>query len=131
MSRGINLVILVGHLGADPEVRYMPSGDAVANIRIAVSEAWKDKGSGEQKERTEWMRVVFYAKLAEIAAQYLRKGAQVYVQGKLRTRTYEKDGQTHYATEVLADKMQMLDKKPSEQRQPEQKPEFADNDIPF
>lgn len=131
MSRGINLVILVGHLGADPEVRYMPSGDAVANIRIAVSEAWKDKGSGEQKERTEWMRVVFYAKLAEIAAQYLRKGAQVYIQGKLRTRTYEKEGQTHYATEVLADKMQMLDKKPAEQQQPEQKPEFTDDDIPF
>ena len=108
MARGVNKVILVGNLGADPETRYMPSGDAVTNIRIATSESWKDKQTGEQQERTEWHRVTFYKRLAEIAAEYLRKGSQVYVEGRLRTRTYEKDGQTHYSTEIVADSMQML-----------------------
>ena len=108
MARGVNKVILIGNLGADPEVRYMPSGGAVANIRIATSESWKDKESGEQKERTEWHRITFYNRLAEIAGEYLKKGSQVYIEGRLRTRTYEKEGQTHYSTEIIADNMQML-----------------------
>lgn len=108
MARGVNKVILIGNLGADPEVRYMPSGGAVANIRIATSESWKDKQTGEQQERTEWHRITFYNRLAEIAGEYLKKGSQVYIEGRLRTRTYEKEGQTHYSTEIIADNMQML-----------------------
>jgi single-strand DNA-binding protein len=108
MARGINKVILVGNLGGDPETRYMPSGGAVTNITLATSENWKDKESGEKKERTEWHRVVFFNRLAEIAAEYLRKGSQVYVEGSLRTRKWEKDGQTHYTTEIVASDMQML-----------------------
>ncbi len=108
MSRGINKVILVGHLGADPETRYMPSGGAVTNVRLATSESWKDKQTGEQQERTEWHRVVFFNRLGEIAAEYLRKGSQIYVEGSLRTRKWEKDGQDHYSTEVVGSEMQML-----------------------
>ncbi|HWP95057.1 MAG TPA: single-stranded DNA-binding protein [Gammaproteobacteria bacterium] len=108
MARGVNKVILIGNLGADPEVRYMPSGGAVANIRLATSESWKDKQTGEQQERTEWHNVVFFNRLAEIAGEYLRKGSQIYVEGSLRTRKYEKDGQTHYRTEIIASEMQML-----------------------
>ncbi len=108
MARGINKVILVGNLGADPEVRYMPSGSAVTNIRLATTDSWKDKQSGERQERTEWHRVVFFNRLAEIAGEYLRKGSQVYIEGSLRTRTYDKDGQTHYSTEIIANEMQML-----------------------
>ena len=108
MARGVNKVILIGNLGADPETRYMPSGGAVTNIRIATSESWKDKQTGEQKDRTEWHRITFYGRLAEIAGEYLKKGSQVYVEGRLRTRTYEKEGQTHYSTEIIADNMQML-----------------------
>ena len=109
MSRGVNKVILVGNLGADPETRYMPSGGAVTNIRIATSESWKDKTSGEQQERTEWHNVVFFGRLAEIAAEYLRKGSQVYVEGSLRTRKWEgKDGVERYTTETVASEMQML-----------------------
>ena len=109
-SRGINKVILVGNLGKDPEVRYMPNGGAVANITLATSESWKDKQSGEQKEQTEWHRVVFYQRLAEIAGEYLKKGSKVYIEGKLRTRKWQdKDGQDKYMTEIIADEMQMLD----------------------
>lgn len=109
MARGVNKVILVGNLGADPETRYMPSGSAVTNIRIATSESWKDKTSGEQQERTEWHNVVFFGRLAEIAAEYLRKGSQVYVEGSLRTRKWEgKDGVERYTTETVANEMQML-----------------------
>ncbi|MDE2460608.1 MAG: single-stranded DNA-binding protein, partial [Gammaproteobacteria bacterium] len=108
MARGVNKVILIGNLGADPETRYMPSGGAVTNARIATSESWKDKQTGEQKDRTEWHRITFYGRLAEIAGEYLKKGSQVYIEGKLRTRTYEKEGQTHYSTEIVADNMQML-----------------------
>jgi single-strand DNA-binding protein len=108
-SRGVNKVILVGNLGADPEVKYMASGDAVANIRIATSESWKDKNTGEQKEQTEWHNVVFYRKLAEIVGEYLKKGRQVYVEGRLRTRKWQdKDGHDRYTTEIIADEMQML-----------------------
>ncbi|MEE8118418.1 MAG: single-stranded DNA-binding protein [Gammaproteobacteria bacterium] len=108
MARGVNKVILVGNLGADPDVRYAASGSAITKIRIATTESWKDKQSGEQKERTEWHRIVFFGRLAEIAAEYLRKGSQVYVEGSLRTSNYEKDGQTHYSTEIAANEMQML-----------------------
>lgn len=101
-SRGINKVILVGHLGQDPEVRYLPNGGAVTNISIATSETWKDKQTGEQKERTEWHRVVIFGKLAEIAGEYLRKGSQVYIEGSLQTRKWQdQSGQDRYATEVV------------------------------
>lgn len=109
MARGVNKVILVGHLGQDPEVKYMPSGAAVANVSLATTESWKDKTSGEKQERTEWHRVVFFARLAEIAGEYLRKGSQVYVEGRLQTRKWQaKDGGDRYTTEVVASDMQML-----------------------
>jgi single-strand DNA-binding protein len=109
MARGINKVILIGNLGADPETRYMPSGSAVTNLRLATSESWKDKTSGEQQERTEWHRVAMFGRLAEIAAEYLRKGSQVYIEGSLRTRKWQdKDGNDRWSTEVVADEMQML-----------------------
>jgi single-strand DNA-binding protein len=109
MARGINKVILVGNLGADPETRYMPSGKAVTNIRIATSESWKDKQSGDQQERTEWHRVVLFDKLGEISAEYLRKGSQVYIEGALRTRKWQdKEGKDQYSTEIVARDMQML-----------------------
>ena len=105
----VNKVIIVGNLGADPETRYMPSGDAVTTIRVATTDRYKDKQSGEMKEATEWHRIAFFGKLAEIAGQYLRKGSQVYVEGSLRTRKYtNKDGIEQYATEIRADSMQML-----------------------
>lgn len=113
MSRGINKVILVGHLGKDPETKYMPSGGAVTNVTIATSEGWKDKTSGEKQERTEWHRVVFFNKLAEIAGEYLKKGSQVYVEGSLRTRKWQnKEGVDQYTTEIVANEMQMLGGKP-------------------
>ncbi len=135
--RGVNKVILVGNLGNDPETRYMPSGSAVTNLSVATNELWKDKQTGEQKDRTEWHKVAMFGRLAEIAAEYLRKGSQVYIEGKLRTSKYEKEGQTHYSTEIIADQMQMLGGKqgqagsaPSEK--PSQPgPEDFDDDIPF
>ena len=112
MARGINKVILVGNLGKDPETRYMPSGSAVTNLTLATSEAWKDKQSGEQQERTEWHKVAMFGRLAEIAAEYLRKGSQVYIEGKLRTRKWQdKEGKDRYTTEIVADEMQMLGSK--------------------
>ena len=109
MARGINKVIVVGNLGQDPETRYMPSGSAVTNLTVATNETWKDKQSGEQKERTEWHRVAMFGRLAEIAAEYLRKGSQVYIEGKLRTRKWQdKQGNDRYTTEIIADEMQML-----------------------
>ena len=109
MARGINKVILVGHLGKDPEVRYSPNGGAVANITLATSESWKDKTSGEKQERTEWHRVVFFGRLAEIAGEYLKKGAQIYVEGRLQTRKWQdKEGKDRYTTEIVANEMQML-----------------------
>lgn len=119
MSRGVNKVILVGNLGSDPESRHIPSsGNLVVNVSIATSETWRDKATGEQKERTEWHRVAFFGKLAEIAAEYLLKGSQVYVEGKLRTRSWEKDGETRYATEVIADEMKMLGGRPGSESRP-------------
>ena len=109
MAKGINKVILIGNLGADPETRYMPSGGAVTNVRLATSESWKDRESGQMNERTEWHRVVFFNKLAEIAGEYLKKGSKVYIEGSLRTRKWVKDGQDHYTTEIVASEMQMLD----------------------
>ena len=110
MARGVNKVILIGNLGKDPETRYMPSGGAVTNITLATSESWKDKQSGQMQERTEWHRVVFFNKLAEIAGEYLKKGSKVYVEGSLRTRKWQgQDGQDRYTTEIVADQMQMLD----------------------
>jgi single-strand DNA-binding protein len=108
-SRGINKVILVGNLGQDPEVKYMPNGNAVCNITVATSESWKDKNSGEMQERTEWHRVVFFRRLAEIAGEYLKKGSQVYLEGRLQTRKWQdQQGQDRYTTEIIADNMQML-----------------------
>jgi len=105
----VNKVIIVGNLGRDPETRYMPNGDAVTNVAVATTESWKDKNSGEKKELTEWHRITFYRKLAEIAGQYLKKGSQVYVEGRLQTRKWtDKDGVEKYTTEIIADTMQML-----------------------
>jgi single-strand DNA-binding protein len=109
MARGVNKVILVGNLGADPDTRYMPSGKAVTNIRVATSESWKDRTTGDMQERTEWHSIVMYDKLGEIAAEYLRKGSQVYIEGKIRTRKWQdKEGKDRYTTEIIADQMQML-----------------------
>jgi single-strand DNA-binding protein len=109
MARGINKVILIGHLGADPETRAMPSGMTVANLRLATSESWKDKQSGEQQERTEWHNVALFGRLGEIAGEYLRKGSQVYIEGRLRTRKWQdKDGRDRYTTEIVANDMQMI-----------------------
>ncbi|CAI8193908.1 MULTISPECIES: single-stranded DNA-binding protein [unclassified Marinobacterium] len=110
MARGINKVILVGNIGGDPETRYMPNGGAVTNITLATSDSWKDKNTGQMNERTEWHRIVFFNRLAEIAGEYLRKGSKVYVEGALRTRKWQgQDGQDRYTTEIVASEMQMLD----------------------
>ena len=110
MARGVNKVILVGNLGGDPEVRYMPNGNAVTNVTIATSDSWKDKQTGQQQERTEWHRVVFFNRLAEIAGEYMRKGGKVYVEGALRTRKWQdQSGADRYTTEIVASEMQLLD----------------------
>jgi single-strand DNA-binding protein len=109
MARGVNKVILVGNLGADPETRYTAGGSAVTNVRLATTDSWKDKQSGEQQERTEWHRVVFWGRLAEICAEYLRKGSQIYVEGRIQTRKWQdKDGQDRWSTEIVGNEMQML-----------------------
>jgi single-strand DNA-binding protein len=109
MARGINKVILIGNLGADPETRAMPSGTTVANLRIATSESWRDKQTGEQQERTEWHRVALFGRLAEIAGEYLKKGSQVYIEGSLRTRKWQdKQGNDRYSTEIVGNELQML-----------------------
>lgn len=109
MARGVNKVILVGNLGSDPEVRYTPNGDAVATINVATTESWKDKQTGEKQERTEWHRVVMFRRLGEIAGEYLKKGSQVYLEGKLQTRKWQdKSGNDRYTTEIVANDMQML-----------------------
>ena len=149
MARGINKVILVGTCGQDPETKYLPNGNAVSNISIATNDSWKDKQTGQLQERTEWHRVVFFGKVAEIAGEYLRKGSQVYIEGRLQTREWEKDGVKRYTTEIVVDMggtMQMLGGKqdgqapasPSQRRlAPQQsqqaaQPEFDDSaDIPF
>ena len=108
-SRGVNKVILVGNVGNDPEVRYMPNGNAVANVSVATSDSWKDRNTGDQQERTEWHRVVFFNRLAEIVEQYVKKGTKLYLEGRLQTRSWEQDGAKRYSTEIVASEMQMLD----------------------
>ncbi len=109
-QRGVNKVILIGNLGQDPEVRYMPNGNAVANATLATSESWKDKNTGEKQEKTEWHRVVFFRRLAEIVGEYLKKGSKVYIEGKLQTRKWQdKDGRDQYTTEIVADQLHMQD----------------------
>jgi single-strand DNA-binding protein len=149
MAKGINKAIIVGNLGNDPEVRYMPSGGAVTTISVATSESWKDKQSGEQQERTEWHRIVFFNRLAEIAGEYLRKGSKVYVEGSIRTRKWQdQNGNERYTTEIVGNEMQMLDSRGggtgamgggAPQRQQQSQPdtqsapqvEEFDDDIPF
>jgi single-strand DNA-binding protein len=158
MARGVNKVILVGNLGKDPEMKYTASGAAIANITIATSESWNDKQTGEKQEKTEWHRVVFFRRLAEIAGEYLRKGSQVYIEGKLQTRKWQdQNGQDRYTTEIVANEMQMLGSRggegesrpqggggggfrnnpnqPARQQQQQSAPQgendFADDDIPF
>jgi single-strand DNA-binding protein len=153
MARGVNKVILVGNLGKDPEVRYMPNGNAVANITLATTESWKDKSSGEQQEKTEWHRIVMFRRLGEIAGEYLKKGSQVYIEGKLQTRKWQDNsGNDRYTTEIVANEMQMLGGRggggsagfsqdaapaqsaPQTQTQPQPQPAAAgefDDDIPF
>ncbi len=110
MARGINKVILIGNLGQDPDVKYMPNGGAVANVTVATSDSWKDKNTGEMQERTEWHRVVFFRRLAEIAGEYLKKGSKVYIEGRLQTRKWQdQGGNDRYTTEIIANEMQMLD----------------------
>ncbi|SDT13930.1 single-strand binding protein [Halopseudomonas litoralis] len=115
MARGINKVILIGNVGGDPEVRYMPNGNAVSNVTLATTDSWKDKQSGQQQERTEWHRVVFFGRLAEIVGEYVRKGSKLYIEGRLQTREWEKDGVKRYTTEIVVDiggQMQLLDGRP-------------------
>ena len=152
MARGVNKVILVGNLGKDPDMKYTASGAAIANITIATSESWNDKQTGEKQEKTEWHRVVFFRRLAEIAGEYLRKGSQVYIEGKLQTRKWQdQNGQDRYTTEIVANEMQMLGSRgseagsrpqgdsgfrtnpPAQQAPAQSKPDndFADDDIPF
>ncbi len=144
MARGINKVIIIGNVGGDPETRYMPSGSAVTNLTVATNESWKDKQTGEQKERTEWHKVAAFGRLAEIMAEYLRKGSQVYIEGKLRTRKWQdKDGNDRWTTEIVADEMQMLggrggagsaamNQDPGPASAPAQPgPDDFDDDIPF
>ena len=111
MANGVNRVIIIGNVGQDPETKFLPSGEAVTNLSVATSEAWKDKNSGERKERVEWNRVVAFGRLAEIISEYARKGSKIYLSGSLRTRKWEKDGQPHYTTEIVAKEMQLLDRK--------------------
>ena len=152
MARGVNKVILIGNLGQDPEVKYMPNGNAVANVTIATSESWKDKNSGEQVDKTEWHRVVAFRRLAEIMGEYLKKGSKVYIEGKLQTRKWQdKNNVDHWTTEIVANEMQMLDSRGggssdfnqssgSQQSAPQSAPPQAapapanndfDDDIPF
>lgn len=144
---GVNKVIIVGNLGNDPEMRQMPNGGSVANVSVATSEKWKDKQTGAQQERTEWHRIVFFNRLAEVVGQYLTKGSKVYVEGQLRTRKWQdKEGQDRYTTEIVAGQMQMLDSRSGGGQQPQQgfggypetqqaapamAPTGADEDIPF
>jgi len=130
MSRGINKVILVGNLGKDPEVRHSTSGGTVTSVSIATSESWKDKNTGEKQEKTEWHRVVFFGKLAEIAGEYLKKGSQVYLEGRLQTRKWQdKEGKDRYTTEIVADEMQMLGSREGRSNRAPDYDQGADNDY--
>jgi single-strand DNA-binding protein len=138
----VNKVILIGNVGREPELKYLTSGDAICNVTIATSESWKDKTTGEKVEKTEWHRLVFFKRLAEIAGEYALKGKPIYVEGRLQTRKYEKEGQTHYATEIVVDKLQLLGGRPSADDSEERTAKPAaraaapaqtdiDDDIPF
>ena len=149
MARGVNKVILIGNLGQDPKVAYMPNGNAVANITVATSESWKDKNTGQNVDKTEWHRVVFFRRLAEIVGEYLHKGSKIYIEGKLQTRKWQdKNGKDNYTTEIIANEMQMLDSRgegsaPAQQRPAQSAPaqnepaaappanNDFDDDIPF
>lgn len=154
MARGVNKVILIGNVGGEPEVRYLPNGNAVANVTLATSDTWKDKQTGQQQERTEWHRVVFFGRIAEVVGEYVAKGSKLYVEGRLQTREWEKDGIKRYTTEIVVDingQMQLLDGRPADsgnkaasapqpQRQQRQAPaqqqpvpdyDSFDDDIPF
>ena len=150
MAKGVNKVIVIGNLGKDPEVKYMPNGNAVTNITVATSETWKDKNTGENVTKTEWHRVVFFRRLAEIVGEYLHKGSKIYIEGKLQTRKWQdKNGADHYTTEIIGNEMQMLDsrgsgsapaqQRPAQQSAPDQSRPAAeppinndfDDDIPF
>lgn len=134
MGKGINKVIIVGNLGNEPETKQLPSGGTVTNISVATSESWKDKNTGEKQERTEWHKIVFFNRLAEIAGEYLSKGSKVYVEGALRTRKWQDNqGQDRYTTEIVGSEMQMLDSKGASQGSPApaQEEGFAKDDIPF
>lgn len=151
MARGVNKVILIGNLGRDPEIRYMPNGGAVANLALATSEVWKDKNTGEQQEKTEWHRVVLFRRLAEIAGEYLKKGSKIYIEGRLQTRKWQDNqGQDRYTTEIIGNELQMLDSRggggnfnsgastaqPSSANQMSDMPDMVpagdfDDDIPF
>lgn len=144
MKRGVNKVILIGSVGKDPESKAMPNGNAVVNFSLATSESWKDKTTGQQQESVEWHRLVAFGKLAEIIAQYVKKGSKLYIEGSLKTRSWDKDGVKHYATEIVVSEMQLLDSKPADssgqqsshaprQSQPQSSApaEDFDSDIPF
>lgn len=144
MSKGINRVILIGNVGQDPETKHLPNGNAVTNLTLATSETWKDKNTGEQQERTEWHRITFYQRLAEIVAEYVKKGSKLYIEGKLQTRSWEQDGVKRYATDIIASEMQMLDsrqtqsnvgappaKSASKMAEPQVDMNSFDDDVPF
>lgn len=141
MAKGVNKAILVGNCGADPETRYMPNGNAVTNITLATSDSWKDKNTGQQQERTEWHRIVFFNRLAEIVGQYVTKGSKLYIEGRLQTRSWEQEGVKRYTTEIVASEMQMLDSRNGDQGQQQSQPQQSqpepagaddfDDDIPF
>ncbi|PKM01054.1 MAG: single-stranded DNA-binding protein [Gammaproteobacteria bacterium HGW-Gammaproteobacteria-9] len=142
MARGVNRVTLLGNVGGDPETRFMPNGNAVTNITLATTDSWKDKQTGQLQERTEWSRIVFFGKVAEIAGEYLRKGSQCYIEGRLQTREWEKDGVKRYTTEIVVDMngtLQLLGGKPDSQQsqprqqqaqRPQQTQRQADNSMP-
>lgn len=131
MSRDLNHCTFIGRLGQDPETRYLPNGSAVCNLSLAVGDDYKDKNTGEKIEQTEWVRVSAFGKLAEVMGEYLKKGSKVFIAGKMKTRSYEKDGQKHYATEIQAAEMFMLDGKPQEQaKQPAQQHHMAQRQVP-
>lgn len=135
MARGVNKVILIGGVGKDPVKAVLPSGVTVTEFSLATTESWKDKATGQKKEETEWHSIKLFGKVAEIAAEYVRKGSSVYVEGKIKTRKWDKDGVTHYKTEVVADQLQLLggsaDKQESRKEEPQPEPMAFDDDIPF
>lgn len=130
MAKGVNKVLLIGNCGSDPESKFLPSGGAVCNVTLATSESWKDKNTGQQQERTEWHRIVFFNRLAEIVGEYVKKGSKIYIEGSLRTRSWEQDGVKKYATEIVASEMQLLDSRGDQNQQQSQQPRQAQQPAP-